>query len=147
MSKATELLEFIIEHGPNVFEDPYENNVLKLSKELDWFLANKRLLIVRNKGRIVAVGAWVVTDTTKKLLSGDWPDENPNGEYMFVRFVIVHKNTRHRKVIEYMLLKGLTWFPKIKYLVYGRGDKDRLIKIKNILNRGREKEALEYVLN
>lgn len=129
----SEYVNFIKEHGAEVFADIYKGDDFKLVWELDWLLANHRIFVVRNKGRMVAIAAWVVLDTTKDVLAGKWPVDNPEGQYIFVRFLIVHSKVNNYGIMKYMAGKVKEWFPKVRFLIYGRDNKERLIKLNRFL--------------
>jgi len=126
--KYKELVAFIREHCTECYIGTNES----LDRELDWFLANKRLFIIRGNGRLIAICAFMVIKSPEELITGEWPKEDAEGKYLFVRLLGIHSAARDRGIMSYIGLKLLDWFNNLEYLIYRRNSKHGKLKIRNM---------------
>ncbi len=133
------IINFVREQGNQAFLGEDDT----LIKHIDWFASKRRLFLIKSKGALLALCAFVVMDTTEKLGADKWPDDNPNGEFLWIPYIVLHPilrdnrkdKLRGRFFMRQMLTKGVNWFPNIKYLVYhkARQKKWKVVEISKFL--------------
>ena len=136
-----ELVSFIREHGPDSYiflgSDDKEIDI-----QLDWFLANKRIFIVRNKGRIIALCTFIFVESPEILDWTRWPIDNYDGQYLFIHNLVIHKNMKGRYgILYYMAKKAKQWAPHLRFLVYFHHGKFRIMYLNRLtkeVNNGRK---------
>jgi hypothetical protein len=107
----------------------------ELDIKLDWFLANRRLFLIRNQGRLLGGCAFMILNSPSQLYGKEWPYDNFFGKYLWIVHMILHPILRNKEVMKEMLSWAIEHFPKIEYIVYRKDNMTKIIKISNLINR------------
>jgi len=124
-------IRFIRAYGPEAFIGTDE----ELDKYLDWFLAHKRLLVVRADGGPIAIACGlVIKDPTDIALAERWPEEDINGEFLYCPAIVVKPEYRHKNIMKYCIWKATQFFPNVKYVYYMRHEKSKILSIRRVIH-------------
>ena len=133
------IIKFVPRHGGQM----YLGNNEDLAKEIDYFASIKRLYLIKDeKGRLIATAMGFHSSDPKFVTYAEWPEEDPDGECLFVRGIVIHDALKKKGIMRFMMLEWLRIFPNVKYLMYQRYKRNfkyKLINIEKII--GRTKEA------
>ena len=106
-----------------------------LDERIDWFLANRRLFVIRNKGRLLGLCAFMLLETPSQLYNNEWPKDYPEGKYLWVANIVLHPLLRSIGTMKESLLLALKYFPNLAYIVYFKNKQFKVIKIADMLTR------------
>lgn len=118
MLKYPQLIAFIRAYGDQAYLGDNE----KLDDEIDWFLSYRRIFIIKSKGRLMALCAFLIVDSPPLVLT-EWPTDNPLGKYVWIPYIVIHPKIRHMRVMDEMVKESMKWFPNMRYIVYFRENK------------------------
>lgn len=93
-----------------------------LRDSLRWYLSHDRALVLRDQEGLVGVTVWHIVRSPHDIVPNQWPEEDPEGRWMYVPFSVLHPMYQGKSVVWGLINYVKSKFPKVKYLYFERGE-------------------------
>lgn len=125
--KYPEFISFVRQYGGGAYLGTNE----ELDREIDWFLAYRRMFLLRSRGRLLGMSAFLLLESPQQLYEG-WPEDRPGGKYLWVPYIVLHPVMRGRGTMSMMVKSVKQWFPLLEYMLYFRLPDPKRVRVVRI---------------